>query len=204
MSNNDSKKISYYNTLIFTIISAIVSVLLLLVLLLKSGRDYLPFIITLEIGIFSIITFCVIQIIMGERNSEKNKQNEISKISFNTCPDYYLKKYNGDKELCSNEYIVKKGGINYIMKIYPADDPSNPTGGIRPLPSAHTFNYQGNEVKYEKFHLSEIDNENRLKTMSDKCSVLYNEPSNPELSYMKGYNLTPWTTMRSKCASTLN
>lgn len=200
--SKEHRKVSYYNTLIFTIVAAIISVLLLLGLMFKGGRDYLPFIITLEVGIFSIIAYCIILIIQGERKSNKQKLYALSQLSFNICPDYFVKRTIGDREICSNEYVVKDDkNRRSIIKIFPEDDKLNPIGGLRPLPETHSFNYKGDEAKYDKFYLSEIESEKLLTAASDKCSILYKTPTDPALSYLKGYNLTPWTTMRAKCAS---
>lgn len=202
MSNNNSKRVSYFNTLIFTIVSAIVSILLLLVLLVKDGDRFLPFVITLEIGIFSVIVVCIIQIVMNERLVNRLKAKADAQISFNSCPDYFTKRDNDNREMCANEYIyVDEKNKKYIMKIYPDDDKQNKSGGSRPLPPSHTFDYTGSEPKYEKFYLTEIENEKLLKTPGEKCAPLFNPPSDPNLNYLKGYDVIQWTTMRSKCAS---
>ena len=58
-------KVSYFNTMIFTIITGTFSLLLLLILLFKDGRKVLPLILTIEIGVFLIIAVCITQIIIN-------------------------------------------------------------------------------------------------------------------------------------------
>lgn len=198
----DGKKVSYFNTLVFTIVSAIISVLLLLVLLMKDGNKMLPFIITLEIGIFCIIALCIVQIVMNERLNNRLKANKNMQMDFSTCPDYFTKRTFDNRELCANEYItVDERGQKYIMKMYPEDDTTQGTSGARPLPPSHTFDYKTDDPKYEKFFLTEIDSEKLLTTPGQKCAPLFAKPSDPNLQYLKGYDLVQWTTMRSKCAS---
>jgi uncharacterized membrane protein YhaH (DUF805 family) len=65
MAQNDNKNTSYFNTLIFTIVAGIISLLLLLALVFKPVRDHaMYFIIALEVGIFTIIAVCIYQIVI--------------------------------------------------------------------------------------------------------------------------------------------
>ena len=200
--SDEKRKISYFNTLIFTLVAGIVSVLLLALLFFKGFGEYLPFIIALEVGIFSIIALCITQIILNEIYLDKLKKNIGYTMNFDKCPDYYTKRDSGDKEICSSDYIYKdKGNKNWIMKIYPEDDITDPLRGSRPLPANVSLEYLGNEEKYEKFPLHELENEKTFKTYADKCGPLNMEPHDPKIAYLKGYTLIPWTTMKSKCAS---
>jgi hypothetical protein len=203
--SNETNKVSYFNTLIFTILAGILSLTLLILLYYKNFRDFLPFIITLEVGIFGLIIICIFQIIYNEIFLNKLKKNMQYVMDFNTCPDYYTKRDNGSHEICSADYIyIDKNKKRWIMKIYPVNDITNTLSGSRPLPSTVSFDYKGNEPKYEKFPLHEIENEKTLKTYSDKCGILFSDPNDPTLAYLKGYNVIPWTTMNSKCASTVS
>jgi len=198
--SKETRKVSYFNTLIFTILAGIVSLVLLALLFFKGFAEYLPFIITLEVGIFGLIVICIVQIILNEAFLEKIKKGLT--IKFNTCPDYYTKRDNGTEEICSSDYIyIDKNKKKWIMKIYPEDDPLNPVRGARPLPQTVTFDYKGGEPKYEKFPLHEIENEKTFKSYTDKCGPLMKDPQEPSLAHLKGYSVLPWTTMNSKCAS---
>jgi hypothetical protein len=202
--SDEKRKVSYFNTLIFTLAAGIVSILLLALLFFKGFKEYLPFIIALEVGIFSIIALCITQIMLNESYLNKLKQMAGYQMTFDKCPDYFTKRDSGDKEICSSDYIYKdKGNKNWIMKIYPEDNPLEPMRGSRPLPVNLTLDYRGDEQKYEKFPLHEIEKETSFKTYADKCKPLTGDSQDPKLAYLKGYNLVPWTTMNSKCASSM-
>lgn len=189
----DSKKFSYKNTLIYTIITAIVSVGLLVLLAFKGFFDYIYLIAIVELGIFCIIGYCIFRIINYEKGLDRMKLNSNNFIAFNECPDYFVKKFDtSGTPYCSNEYQVKdKVNNSYIMKIYPP--------GI-PLPSQHDPSLTpDNANKYEKFWLNEITNAKELKTMKDKCVVLSTEPTDPRLSKYRGYTNVPWTYVRGRC-----
>lgn len=202
---NDNKQ-SYMHTLIFTIISGIFSILLLLALSFKGGRDYLPFIVTLEVGIFIIIIVCIYQIYKRAKLQEIFKQRGIKSIDFNICPDYFTKRADGDRDFCANEYIQTDENMqSKIIKIYPADDVID---GKRVFPSTNnrdiaTIVNNGrtspNCQKCDGFYLDELDREPSLKTPREKCGPLFNPPSGSNLSYLSGYHLLPWTTMKAKC-----
>lgn len=201
MANDATRKTSYFNTLIFTILAGIISIILLVLLFFKDFKKYLPFIITLEIGIFTMIAWCIIQIYLNEKFLAELKKNLNYQISFNTCPDYFTKRIIGDQEICSNEYIyIDDKKQSKIMKVYPADDKSGVVSGMRPLPSTLSMDYKGTEKKWEKFPLNELDNEPSFKTYAQKCAPLFQSPADSKLSYLKGYNLVPWTNARSQCS----
>jgi hypothetical protein len=196
-------KKSYYNTLIFTIIAGVVSVALLCILILKKGQEYMPFIVTLEIGIFSIIALCITMILVNEFRQSKKMDKASANVSFSTCPDYFVKRTLKDKELCSNEYLMKaEDGRQYLIKIYPEDSGTNVNAQYS-LPQTHSTNYN-QDPKYEKFYLNEIDSVTDIKSAADKCSILFNPPRDPKLANLRGYHLPPWTTMRAKCDSLVN
>lgn len=201
MANDATRKTSYFNTLIFTILAGIISLILLVLLFFKNFKQYLPFIITLEIGIFSMIAWCIIQIYINEKLLNKLRKNLDYQISFNSCPDYFTKRLIGEQEICSNEYIyIDDKKQRRIMKVYPADDKSGAVSGMRPLPATLSMDYKGNEKKWEKFPLNELENESSFKTYTQKCAPLFQAPSDSKLKHLKGYDLVPWTNARSQCS----
>ena len=115
----DSKKFSYKNTLIYTIITAIVSVGLLVLLAFKGFFDYIYLIAIVELGIFCIIGYCIFRIINYEKGLDRMKLNSNNFIAFNECPDYFVKKFDtSGTPYCSNEYQVKdKVNNSYIEPI---------------------------------------------------------------------------------------
>jgi len=194
---NSTKTRSYLNTLVFAIIAGIISVLLLFVLMFKKLREFTPFVITLEVGIFLVLFSCIGHIWIIESRLGRLRNQGISSIGFDSCPDYYVKRLDGSKEFCSNEYVLQdEYGKSFIMKVYPAN-----TDKVKiPLPTSHEQSMSTNTDKpYDKFYLREIESDMNLKTPADKCAPLFSQPSDPKLAYLNGFNRLPWSTMRSKC-----
>lgn len=189
----ENKKISYKNTLIFTIFAAVASIVLIAALFFASFRDYIYFIAIVEIAIFAIIGYCIYKIVTYEKRLEAIRNAKRTSIAFTECPDYYVKKYTEKgAPYCSNEYRVRdRQAVESIMKIYPASIETPPMHNIAiPVDTA---------PKHEKFLLGEINNSRDLPTTKEKCGVLFNEPSDPKLAQFKGYNNIPWTYVRSRC-----
>lgn len=190
---NDNKKITYRNTIIYTILAAIVSLGLLVLLAFKSFFDYIYLIAIIEIGIFIIIGYCIYKIITYEKSFEKLKDQKRYYIPFSECPDYYVKKFSNNGEpFCSNEYRVKDANDNtFLMKVYP---------DTVPLPTKHdAITSVDQSQKYEKFWLNQIENAKELRTTKDKCSVLSVQPTDPKLAKYRGFNNVPWTYVRGRC-----
>ena len=70
MSGSDPKIKSYFNTLIFTIISGIFSLVLIATLFFDMFKKYIPFIVTVEIGLFLIIGYCIYKIYNNEQKKD--------------------------------------------------------------------------------------------------------------------------------------
>ena len=189
-----NKKVSYTNTLIYTIINAMLSLMILVVIFLKPEYNkYIYFIIVLEVGMIAIIAYCVYRMMRYEYIMKALRSNRKVFIPFSECADYYVKKYDPSGEpYCSNEYRVKGQDNNeYMMKVYP-----NGT----PIPSVHDKTTSiDNSQKYEKFWLNEISKAANLPTNRDKCNVLETEPTDPSLSKFIGYTSIPWTHVKARC-----
>jgi hypothetical protein len=200
---NESRRISYFRTLIFTITAAIFSLILCGLLYFKEVRDYLVFIVVLEIGIFSIIGYCIYAIVNRERLMNELKDPSNYTISFDSCPDYYVKRYDAvsKKHFCSNEYVVRDN-INVsekvIMKI--VDEKTA-------LPTMHSDSYMGSDPvrkvptppePSDKFLLSAFYNP-LLKTNQDKCNIVdENMPEKPT-DVVQGFKALPWTSVKARC-----
>lgn len=193
------KKVSYFNTLIFTIITGVLSLGILGLLLYDIGKDFVFFIVTLEAGIFIIIGYCIYRIISHEKAKEKASQEDRYVVNFDTCPDYYVKRMVGDKEYCFNDYTVKdETGKTYIMKVYPMEVNGTPIQippTIRP-----SNNVGGNEYLFEKFDLHALESDPTLKTYKDKCNLVYQTPADRMNQYSHIPSL-PWTFAQSRCES---
>jgi hypothetical protein len=191
---NANKKISYRNTLLYTIIAAIISLALLVLLAFQSFFEYVYLIAIIEVGIFIIIGYCIYRIVTYEKALEELKNQKRYYIPFAECPDYFVKKFdskNGDP-YCSNEYRVKDASDNmYMMKVYPDSVP---------LPTKHDDKTSVDQShKYEKFWLNQVANAKELRTTKEKCSVISVEPTDPKLVNYRGYTDVPWTYVRSRC-----
>jgi hypothetical protein len=186
------KRSSYYNTLIFTIVAAVVSLLLLLLLFIQQMKQFLPFIITLEIGIFFVILWCITIIWLNAKDVKNKKENAIS-VKFDTCPDYFTKINENDKIMCKNMYpITSINGVQYKMVFYPAD--STIVNDLTPVLQKPT--------NLHSFELNAIEKNNKFTTSKQRCAVLFDEKNDlTDDKSFKDYDKLPWTTMRSKCAS---
>lgn len=200
---NNNKRISYKNTLIYTIVTAIVSLLILALLFIPSMFDYIYFIAVIELGIFIIIGVCIYKIINYEKHLNELRDQNSYYIPFSECADYFVKKTDSKgNTYCSNEYSVKdQFGNVKMMKIYPTDTA---------LPTTHTqtmndINCKAGTTgctiphKYEKYSLTQIPDSKLLKTNQQRCSVLFVEPTDPALTEYKEYTKIPWTYVKGRC-----
>lgn len=188
---NESSKISYFNTLIFTIISGVISLVLLMLLFFEFGKEWMYLIITVEVGIFSVIGICLYQIIKNELLINGLKKGLPQRISFSECPDYFLRGENNGVTVCNNNYpVVDNRGRKFTLRIYPLDT-DLPTSLPIPLLDVN-----------EQIKLYEIEQSNRvLKDAKEECAVVMNEPpvGNTDLRPFRGYSKLPWTHARSRC-----
>ena len=181
------QKVAYFNTLVFTIISGIVSLGILIFMFFKPAAKLFPFLITVEVGIFLIIIITITQIVMAEKQKDKYKNNKNFTINFTTCPDYYVERIIDGKKVCSNEYIVEdKNRVLRIMKILPETDSFPPT---------HSTSYTTNDAK-DKFHNIVIDNATELKDNLGKCAALAGRTP-----AFKAYSEIPWSSVQARCDS---
>lgn len=184
--------LSYYNLLIFTILSAIISIILIIVVYLQDYKKYIPFIATLIFGIFGIILYIIIKVYLN--NLDYNNQI----LTFDKCPEYFNKKIIDGKEICTNDSIYYDENNNqFILKVYPVDNINKQF----PLPSKLNLTYSQSDNKYEKFPLNEINNTASLNNNTKKCSTIYGTVTDPDLATFNQYALTPWTNFKSQCAS---
>lgn len=190
-------KISYFNTLVFTIISGIVSLVLLVLLFMGVFKPELStFVITVEVGIFLIIAICIWQIVANEKTLDKYREAKNFSIDFTQCPDYFVEKQNPDgTKVCSNEFVVDDKYKNrYIMKIYPADNPGK--NEVYSLPAMHTSAFSPSSLVRDKFLNTSFNSAPSLKTLRDKCAAAMGQ----DPAY-KEYSVIPWVGVRARCES---
>ena len=191
-------RVAYFNTLIFTIVTGVISLGVLALLIFPFGKDYMAFIITFEIGVFIIIGICIYNIVKAE--NEKSKQKEIY-VKFDQCPDAYSRHTSNNMVFCKNFYKVKDAsGNDFIARIYPLKDGNN--NEIVPLMTfTATQLYDVSASNYTNFELGGIDKDINLKTGAERCQLLFTKPTSSNLNPYMDYNLLPWTYTRSRCAS---
>ena len=196
MASRDEKK-SYINTLVFTIISGIVSLILLVALFFPVGQKFMVAIITVEVGIFVIIGYCIYQIMTAESRLRKLKESNKLMVNFNECGDYYVRREDSNgKVVCSNDYIITDpSNDQYTMKIY-ADDLGTALPSTNEInPSASNGGFQADK-RYETYYLKELETSDKLKTGEDKCKPLFFKDDT-----YRHYNNIPWTFAKSRCQS---
>jgi hypothetical protein len=181
------QRIAYFNTLVFTIISGIVSLGILIFMFFKPAAKLFPFLITVEIGIFLIIIVTITQIVLAEKEKNKYKNQKNFTINFTSCPDYYIERNVGDKKICSNEYIVQdKNKVNYIMKILPVE-------GSYSFPDTHNPSYSTDSA-HDKFDNLVIANSAALKDNAGKCAAIFGRND----SFI-AYSQIPWSGVQARC-----
>lgn len=181
------QRVAYFNTLVFTIISGIVSLGILIFMFFKPAAKLFPFLITVEVGIFLIIIITITQIIKAEKEKDKYKNKKNFTINFTTCPDYYVERNEGDKTICSNEYIVEdENKLKHILKILPATET---------FPETHITTYTTDSAT-DKFNNLVIDNAKELKDNLGKCAAL-----DGRNEAFKAYSKIPWSGVHARCDS---
>jgi hypothetical protein len=199
MAATNNKKISYFNTLIFTIIAGVVSLGVVSLLFFDVGKQIIYFIVAFEVGVLGIIAYCIYKIIRGEM--DKNNRKDKYVVRFDQCPDYYSSKIINNKEYCVADYIVRnaKGDVS-VMRIFPEKD----ARGSISAPASISLDYAnqtGADYKY-KFELRQLEQDPKIPTFEEKCKYLYTEPpQNPKYNAYRHFTQIPWTYAKSRCAS---
>lgn len=197
MSAKVDTKVSYFNTLIFTVITGIISLGVLCLLFFDIGKRFLYFIIAFEIGVFALIGFCLYVIISTEMAKKKNKIKYV--VRFDECPDYYTKKVKDGKEYCINKYVVKDSRGNvFIAVISPAEIGNVPID----VPKTISTQESTSDPLYTNFELRALENDQEIKTLEEKCKLMYTAPPSDDkyMAHMH-YHFIPWTYAKSRCES---
>lgn len=191
---NENSRVSYFNTLIFTIISGIISLLLLLALFFEVGKKNAYLIIMVEIGIFTIIALCIYKIIINEKRLSKDKKQIYNKLSFQSCPDYFEKSIENDVTYCKNNFVITNAdNTQKKILIYPL-------AATLPKPSYPLNNSSSNPITF-KFPLYNVEKSDKFKSANDECAIIMKEPppNVVALQEFKDYSKLPWSYARSRC-----
>lgn len=198
-SSDNEKKISYFNTLIFTIVTGIISLCILGLLFFEIGQKMIYFIIAFEIGVFALIGYCLYRIISGENKLKKNKESYV--LRFNECPDYYTRHFNAEKNQveCINNYIVKdRNGQVYLSSLLPTkiggEDVTIPPS-VKAIPTT--------AAGHERIILNQLEKDENFPKYEDKCGLIFQTPASKDVKYnpYRSYSTIPWTYMRGRCES---
>ena len=193
MANNSQ---TYVNTMVFAIVSGIVSVALLVALyFVESLNAYIFAIATIEIGLLLIIIFSLYSIIAYESNVRKAINNAgKNSIAANSCPDYYTMRFGANgvtDNTCRNTFSGKTPqGLRYVMFYVPSTKYES-TGQGRAV--RFTGNPADGSIKIKS--LEEIP-------MTDACKIIQGLPAESDVDKKSANNYSiPWTDLRPKCES---
>jgi hypothetical protein len=103
-----TKRSVYINTIVFSIISAFVSIALLsMVIFLPAARVFVYAIITLELGLIAIIIAAVVRIVLYEKKLKKQAdQGNAFLVNIDTCPDYFSSSFYNSSSLTAVDNMV--------------------------------------------------------------------------------------------------
>lgn len=117
---NDTARGLYINTMIFAIIAAIVSILLLvMVLFVPEVRVFTIGIATLEAGLIAVIVYSIVSIFEYEAMLKKKaKAGAKQLVTVDACPDYFanvMSPSSPNDVLCKNGYPSLDGRRRYFF-----------------------------------------------------------------------------------------
>lgn len=118
-NNNPGSRSIYRNTIIFAVISALITVVLLvLVVAVPWAANYRLTFLTVNVGLLAIIIHAIVRI-----NRHSNKMDVLqenagnNRLSVDTCPDYFTAKYTNDgKTVCVPEYKAPRTGTVFRFR----------------------------------------------------------------------------------------
>lgn len=202
MSDTSDKKVAYFNTLIFTIVTGIISLIVMSLLLFQIGKTFMVFIITFEIGVFVIIGICIYNIVKAEK--EKSKKHDYM-INIDQCPDYYskIKNTTNNRDYCVNWFRGKDMyGEETIQRLYPMKTKTNADIAVLDsFPATDIENQPSTTLNdYRSFDLLKLQ-EDKNFDQSAKCSFLFKKATGTNSADYEDYYLVPWTYARSRCQS---
>lgn len=148
--NSEAKKRLYLNTLVFCLIGGVVSLGLLAMLVYGGGTasGFVPFIVTVELGLLSVLIYAFVVLVRNESMDRQRAANAAdNKIAAKVCPDYWTLSSDptdNTKDVCVRRYIA----------------PATTDG---PGATTSVFVVQGSN---ETINLSEFDNQK----LSDVCT----------------------------------
>jgi hypothetical protein len=144
---------NYLNTIIFCVVSKTLAVLILGLLVFEKVRQYAILLLTIEIGLATIIIWSVWKISRyDKRIAQEAEDMKKSILTSVACPDYYTRSTNADMSgsICTNTYVTPDQKFTY--KFLDSD-------------------------KQQEIDSIDVDSLFHKKTVDDACSVLVSSES---------------------------
>lgn len=176
---NDRTRSVYRNTVIFAVVAALVTiVLLVIVLAVPGGSNFRLAFITVDIGLLAIIINAVVQIAReNTRVEELLRDASNARISVARCPAYHTTSQSNGRTICKNAYSPVRD--NAVFKfVRPCREEDDDCDDYVELPDVD---------------LSSIDG----KTAGQVCETVN---TTDKIKHPDDY-YRPWTELRAKCAS---
>lgn len=196
------KKIAYFNTLIFTVITGIVSLIVLSFLFFDFGKAFIYLIVIFEMGVFIIIGTCIYFIIKAE-GDKKNKTDYL--VNIDQCPDYYTKTTNvlDGKDYCLNYHQGSDAlGTRVLTRIFPMKNANGDDLMVSRSIRLSEISPVASQSDYNNFPLYSLQTDEKLNDTAKRCDAIFRKPS-ASLGTNGAYDshsLMPWTYARSRCA----
>jgi hypothetical protein len=185
---------TYLNTLIFSIVTGLFTLMLLLALLFSSSfNQYAYAIVTVEVGLIAIITHALYKIIAYENRLTKLSRNATKNaLVAQSCPDYYTVGYDASGALTCKNYFEGRSpsGERFVMFYVPGDQFTE-----KIVSGKRSFTFFGNPPA-SVINVKDFEN----KRIDDTCKVVQGRPPESDEKMTEANNYTvPWTDMRPKC-----
>lgn len=171
MAVSQDKAQIYVGTMVFAIVAAVISVMLIVFVVYgpPDAREYMYLVLTIEFGLLAIIVNSIARIYMYERDLKRLSKDATSNLVLvQSCPDYYTRVLDATgAATCSNSFVSPSTNDAYVIG----------------ASSSNAFVRNGSEVKIK-------DYEN--KKLKDVCADFGRD--------RPLYNV-PWTDLRVRCES---
>lgn len=166
----------YVNTMIFTIVSGVLSLILLLALVyVPTVGEYAVLILTVQFGLLAIIVQALVRLWWSQRKRDLEAETSVQNtLAVNFCPDYMVASVDGKNDVvCKNEYPLVAGATN---------------------PTNIWTDSQGNAIA--TIPLSGLTG----KPIADVCSAINSTTPTSTLLTVSTVNV-PWVELRSRCST---
>lgn len=173
----------YLNTMIFAIVSGVVSMILLLALIyVPTVSNYAILILTVQIGLIAIVIQALIRIWLNWRSrltATDMATNNTLAVGF--CPDYMIASANsassGGGVMCTNAYAA--------------------VGTASPVPIWTGNSLTGSAPAPSTVDLSKLDGQ----PIATVCQAINDKKTIPTLLPNGSTSTVPWTDLRSRCTA---